>query len=131
MRDFDVILSMDWLSANHASIDSSRNKVVFNPHLVASFKFKGVGTAVLPKVISTMKASKLLNQGTWSILASVVYTREPEISLSSKPVVREYLDTFPDELSGLLPLRKIDFAIKLEPGTILYLEFLIEWPEQS
>ncbi|TYK21768.1 pol protein [Cucumis melo var. makuwa] len=123
MRDFDVILSMDWLSANHASIDSYRNEVVFNPHSVASFKFKGVGTAVLPKVISTMKASKLLNQGTWSILASVVDTREPEVSLSSKPVVREYLDTFPDELSGLLPLRKIDFAIELEPGTILYLEY--------
>ncbi|KAA0036775.1 gag protease polyprotein [Cucumis melo var. makuwa] len=47
----------------HASIDCSRKEVVFNPPSAASFKFKGVGTVVLPKVISVMKASKLLNQG--------------------------------------------------------------------
>ncbi|KAA0036149.1 ty3-gypsy retrotransposon protein [Cucumis melo var. makuwa] len=64
-----------------------------------------------------MKASKLLSQGTWSILASVVDTREPEVSLSSELVVREYPDVFPDELPRLPPPREIDFAIELEPGT--------------
>ncbi|KAL0536138.1 hypothetical protein IC582_025072 [Cucumis melo] len=64
-----------------------------------------------------MKASKLLSQGTWSIMASVVDTKEPEVSLSSEPVVREYPDVFPDELPGLPPLREIDFAIELELGT--------------
>ncbi|TYK08405.1 gag protease polyprotein [Cucumis melo var. makuwa] len=54
---------MDWLAANHASIDCSRKNVVFNPLKGTSFKFKGVGTVVLPKMISTMKASKLLNKG--------------------------------------------------------------------
>ncbi|TYK09566.1 ty3-gypsy retrotransposon protein [Cucumis melo var. makuwa] len=78
MQDFDVILGMDWLSANHANIDCFGKEVVFNP----------------PSD-----------------------TREPEVSLSSKPVVREYPDVFPDELPGLPPLREIDFTIKLEPGT--------------
>ncbi|KAA0036944.1 pol protein [Cucumis melo var. makuwa] len=64
-----------------------------------------------------MKASKLLSQGTWDILASVVDTREPEVSLSSEPVVREYPNAFPDELSGLPPPREIDLAIELESGT--------------
>ncbi|KAA0064279.1 ty3-gypsy retrotransposon protein [Cucumis melo var. makuwa] len=53
--DFDVILGMDWFSANYASIDYSRKEVVFNPPLVASFKFKGAGTVVIPKVISALK----------------------------------------------------------------------------
>ncbi|KAL0549833.1 hypothetical protein IC582_014322 [Cucumis melo] len=117
MQDFDVILGMDWLSANHASIDCFRKEVVFNSPSRTSFKFKGAGIVCIPKVISTMKASKLLSQGTWSILASVVDTKEPEVSLSSKPVVREYLDVFPNELLGLLPPREIDFTIELEPGT--------------
>ncbi|KAA0048101.1 gag protease polyprotein [Cucumis melo var. makuwa] len=64
-----------------------------------------------------MKASKLLNQGSWSILASIVDTREPEVSLSSELLVREYLDVFPDELPRLPPSREIDFVIELEPGT--------------
>ena len=64
MHDFDVILGMDWLAAYHSSINCSYREVVFNPPIETSFKFKGVGTIVLPKVISTMKARKLHNQGT-------------------------------------------------------------------
>ncbi|KAL0559513.1 hypothetical protein IC582_004126 [Cucumis melo] len=116
-RDFDVILGMDWLSANHANIDCFGKKVVFNPPSGASFKFRGADMVCIPKVISAMKASKLLSQGTWGILASVVDIREPKVSLSSKPVVREYPDVFPDELLGLPPPREVDFAIELESGT--------------
>ncbi|KAA0056645.1 ty3-gypsy retrotransposon protein [Cucumis melo var. makuwa] len=63
MRDFDVILGMDWLSANHASIDCFGKEVVFNPPSDPSFKFRGAGIVCIPKVISAMKASKLLSQG--------------------------------------------------------------------
>ncbi|TYK23812.1 ty3-gypsy retrotransposon protein [Cucumis melo var. makuwa] len=117
MQDFDVILGIDWLSANHASIDCFRKEVVFNPPSGTSFKSKGAGIVCIPKVILAMKASKLLSQGTWSILASVVDTREPEVSLSFEPVVREYPDVFPDELLGPPPPREIKFAIELESDT--------------
>ncbi|KAA0063882.1 ty3-gypsy retrotransposon protein [Cucumis melo var. makuwa] len=115
MRDFDVILGMDWLSANHASIDCFGKEVVFNPPSGPSFNIRGADIVCIPKVISAMKASKLLSQGTWVILASVVDTREPEVFLSSEPVVREYPDVFSDELPGLSPPREINFAIELEP----------------
>ncbi|TYJ98694.1 gag protease polyprotein [Cucumis melo var. makuwa] len=57
-------------------------------------------------------------EGTWSILASVVDTREVDVSLSSEPVVRDYPDVFPEELPRLPPHREIDFAIELESDTI-------------
>ncbi|KAL0546394.1 hypothetical protein IC582_016302 [Cucumis melo] len=85
---------------------------------MASFKFKGEGSRSLPQVISAIRASKLLSQGTWGILASVVDTREVDVSLSSEPVVRDYSDVFPEELSGLPPHREVEFAIELEPGTV-------------
>ncbi|KAA0033475.1 pol protein [Cucumis melo var. makuwa] len=118
MLDFDVILGMDWLAANHASIDCSRKEVTFNPPSMASFKFKGEGSKSLPQVISAIRASKLLSQGTWGILASVVDTREVDVSLSSEPVVRDYPDVFPEELPGLPPHREVEFAIELELGTV-------------
>ncbi|KAL0536696.1 hypothetical protein IC582_025656 [Cucumis melo] len=118
MLNFDVILGMDWLAANHASIDCSRKEVTFNPPSMASFKFKGGGSKSLPQVISAIRASKLLSQGTWGILASVVDTREVDVSLSSEPVVRDYPDVFPEELPGLPPHREVEFAIELEPGTV-------------
>ncbi|KAL4028439.1 hypothetical protein IC575_011636 [Cucumis melo] len=91
MLDFDVILGMDWLAANHASIDCSCKEVAFNPPSMANFKFKGEGSRSLPKV---------------------------DVSLSSEPVVRDYPDVFPEELPGLPPHREIEFAIELEPGTV-------------
>ncbi|KAA0067821.1 reverse transcriptase [Cucumis melo var. makuwa] len=118
MLDFDVILGMDWLAANHASIDCSHKEVAFNPPSMVSFKFKGEGSRSLPQVISAMRASKLLSQGTWSILASVVDTREVDVSSSSEPVVRDYPDVFLEELPGLPPHREVEFAIELEPGTV-------------
>ncbi|KAL4030703.1 hypothetical protein IC575_008953 [Cucumis melo] len=90
---------------------------------MAAFKFKGGGSKSLPQVISAIRASKLLSQGTWGILASVVDTREADVSLSSEPVVRDYPDVFPEELPGLPPHREVEFAIELEPARFLY-----PWP---
>ncbi|TYJ97124.1 gag protease polyprotein [Cucumis melo var. makuwa] len=131
MLDFDVILGMDWLAANHASIDCSRKEVAFNPPSMVSFKFKGEGSRSLPQVISAMSASKLLSQGTWSILASVVDTREVDLSLSSEPVVRDYPDVFPEELPGLPPHSEVEFSIELEPGTVPISRAPYKMPQQS
>ncbi|KAA0043226.1 ty3-gypsy retrotransposon protein [Cucumis melo var. makuwa] len=88
MLDFDVILGMDWLAANHANIDCSRKEVAFNPPSMASFKFNGEGS------------------------------REVDVSLTSELVVRDYPDVFPEELPGLPSHREIEFAIELVPGFI-------------
>ena len=45
-------------------------------------------------------------------------TGEADVSLTSKPVVRDYLNVFPEELPRLPPYREIDFAIELEPGIV-------------
>ncbi|KAA0056751.1 Retrotransposon protein [Cucumis melo var. makuwa] len=65
-----------------------------------------------------MKASKLPNQGSWGILASVVDTREPEVFLSFESMVRVFPDDFSNELLEFPPHKEIDFAIDLEPGTV-------------
>jgi len=44
----------------------------------------------------------------------MVDTREVNVSLSSELVVRDYLDVFPKELTGLPPHREIEFAIELK-----------------
>ncbi|KAA0067347.1 ty3-gypsy retrotransposon protein [Cucumis melo var. makuwa] len=88
-----VVIGMDWLAANHDSIDCSRKEVAFNPPLMANFKFKGEGS-------------------------SVVDTREVDVSISSEPMVMDYSDVFLEELPELPLHIEIEFAIKLEPGTV-------------
>ncbi|KAA0046949.1 ty3-gypsy retrotransposon protein [Cucumis melo var. makuwa] len=111
------VLSVSTLSGEVLLSKEKIKEVIFNPPSGTSFKFKGVGIICLPKGILATMACKLLSQGTCSILASVVDTKEPEVSLSSEPVVREYPDVFPDELPRLPPPREIDFVIELEPCT--------------
>lgn len=106
MHDFDVILDMDLLDANHASIDCSSKEVAFNSPTKTNFKYKWVGTLVVPKVIST-----------WSILDSMLDTTKTEVSLTLEPMVWDYLDVFSNELLGLPPHKEIDFAIQMEPST--------------
>jgi hypothetical protein len=45
-------------------------------------------------------------------------------SLDEIHVVHEYLDVFPDDLSGMPPDRAIKFKIELQPGTAL----VYKWP---
>ncbi|KAF7142831.1 hypothetical protein RHSIM_Rhsim05G0110500 [Rhododendron simsii] len=51
MSHFDVILSMDWLSTNHVSIDCA-NKSVIIKSPDCEFCFKGMGVTSLPYLVS-------------------------------------------------------------------------------
>ena len=62
MTDFDVILGMDWLAENFASIDCHKKEVVFTPPNGLTFKFKGTFTGTTLEIISMMKAKLLVQQ---------------------------------------------------------------------
>jgi hypothetical protein len=51
--------------------------------------------------------------------------------LEAIKVVSEFPDVFPQELPGMPPEQKVEFAIELEPGTPLFLREFIECPNQN
>ncbi|TYK11041.1 gag protease polyprotein [Cucumis melo var. makuwa] len=89
-------------------------------YMLLKEKVKGCQIKITGHVIEvTLLVLDMLDfNGTWSILVSVVDTREVDVSLSSEPVARDYQDVFPEELPGLPPHRDIEFAIELEPDTV-------------
>ncbi|WMV47133.1 hypothetical protein MTR67_040518 [Solanum verrucosum] len=69
------------------------------------------------KIISSIRARKLIGQG---CLAYLTHIRDVEIeapSIESIPVRSEFREVFPDDLPGMPPNRDIDFCIDLELGT--------------
>ncbi|KAJ8751348.1 hypothetical protein K2173_016539 [Erythroxylum novogranatense] len=64
-----------------------------------------------------MLAERMMGQGYEAFLAHVVDADVHTGKLDDFSIVREFLDVFPDELPGLPPVRKIEFAIDLIPGT--------------
>jgi hypothetical protein len=116
MSGFDVILGMDWLSMYHACVDCFCKEVVFRPLGAAEFKIQGNRGFNSPKLVSAMQATRLLKQRCLGFLACA--TKEaPEAKLEEIPIVRDFVDVFPEELPGLPPGREIEFTIDLLPGT--------------
>ena len=68
-------------------------------------------------MISTISARCLIQKCCKGYLAHVVDTRSSEVRLKDVPVVRDFLDVFPDYLPGLPPKREIDFPIDLVRST--------------
>ena len=117
LKGLDVILGMDWLAANYASMDCLRKKVIFRRSGLLVAVFYGERRRAPSGLISAISARCLLQKGCKGYLAHVVDTRRNEARLEGVPVVRDFLDVLPDDLPGLPLEREIDFPIDLVPGT--------------
>jgi hypothetical protein len=91
----DVILGMDWMTQHKVVLDISDRVVEINSPTI------GHTTLYLP-----------FKDGTDSCAYVTIISPVDEI-----PVVCEYPDVFPDELSGMPPDRDVDFVIELQPDT--------------
>ncbi|CAA0812557.1 Unknown protein, partial [Striga hermonthica] len=117
MRDFDLILGMDWLSFYHADIRCHDREITLYLPEDDSITFFGSRNRSLPYVVSMAKATKLLRRGNCQgYLVSLVDDSQKARSPHDVPVVREFVDVFPDELPGGPPNRQVEFSIDLIPG---------------
>ncbi|CAA0811007.1 Uncharacterized mitochondrial protein AtMg00860, partial [Striga hermonthica] len=117
MRDFDLILGMDWLSFYHAVIRCHDREITLYLSGDESITFFGSRNRSLPYVVSMAKATKLLRRGNCQgYLVSLVDDSQKARSPHDVPIVREFVDVFPDELPGGPPNRQVEFSIDLIPG---------------
>ncbi|XP_070011557.1 uncharacterized protein [Nicotiana sylvestris] len=117
MIEFDVLMGMDWLSSCYAIVDCHAKIVKFDIPNKPSFILRGSQVLETYKIISFMKAQRLLKKGCLGLLAIVNDTRKEIVSIENVPVMREFSDVFPEDLPGLPPIREIDFGIDLLPNT--------------
>ena len=115
--DFDVILGMDFLAKNDANIDCRRKIMTIRKPDGGWVKFRGQGDPKISKMISAMKAVKLMSQGAHGYIAYARLEKGELPNLNEVRVVQEYKDVFPEDLPGLPPPREIEFSIELVPGT--------------
>ena len=112
--DFDMILGMDWLSNHRASMDCFTKKVVFKKPVYLELEFES-DRRVLPTCVISVLDTKRLLLHKWceAYLTHVIDKSSSEITLDNMPIVCEFLDVFPEDLSGLPPDREFEFEIEL------------------
>ncbi|GJS31877.1 putative reverse transcriptase domain-containing protein [Tanacetum coccineum] len=123
LGSFDVIIGMDWLSKYHAVIDCAKKIVRIpwgNETLIVHGDGSNQGNGTRLNIISCTKTHKYLLKGHHVFLASITAKetedRSGEKRLEDVPIVRDFPEVFPEELSGLPPTRQVEFQIDLMPG---------------
>ena len=74
MKDFDVVLDMDWLSRHRATLDCYKKEVKLNKLGKLEVKFRGLRRELSSSMISAMTAQRMLRKGCQGYLAYVVET---------------------------------------------------------
>ena len=117
IHDFDIVLGLDWLSKYRATFDCYKKEVRLVRPEEPGVIFRGIRREIAPSLINAMTASKMLRKGCQGYLAFVVDRRQEGTRLEDIPIVKEFPDVFPDDISGLPPDREVEFTIDLIPGT--------------
>lgn len=116
MKDFDIILGMDWLGANHAIIKCHEKEVAFHIPGKSEYIFYGAKVGSTPQIISAMKTTKMLRKKTCeAFLVSLEQIKPQGITPEQVPIIREYQDVFPEDLPGLPPDQQVEVTIELAP----------------
>ena len=113
MRDFDVVLGMDWLSRHRATLDCYKKEVKLHRPWKLEIKFRGICRELPSSMIYVMTTQRMLRKGCQGYLAYVVEIGKEGTLVDEIPVVRE----FPDDIARLPPEREVEFTIDLIPGT--------------
>ena len=119
IHDFDIVLGMDWLSNHKATLDCYKKEVRLVRPEEPGVIFRGIKREIAPCLINAMTASKMLRKGCQGYLAFVVDRRQEGTRLEDIPIVKEFPNVFPDDISGLPPNREVEFTIDLIPRTKL------------
>ncbi|GJW70981.1 putative reverse transcriptase domain-containing protein [Tanacetum coccineum] len=123
LGSFDVIIGMDWLRRCHAVIVCDE-KLVRIPYGNETLIFHGNksndGRESRLTIISCSKAQEYMAKGCQIFLAQISAKKEEDKSegkqLKDVPIVRDFPEVFPEDLSGLPPARPVEFQIDLIPG---------------
>ncbi|KAK8916912.1 hypothetical protein KSP39_PZI022412 [Platanthera zijinensis] len=112
--DDTVITGMDWLVKSEAIINCKEKEITLKIN-DTQCTFKGLNE-VSKVLISSFKAIKKLRKGCEATLVMIKGTKVVTCEPTAVPVVRDFLEVFPEELPGLPPSRDVEFTIDLVEG---------------
>nr|GEY69060.1 putative reverse transcriptase domain-containing protein [Tanacetum cinerariifolium] len=116
---------MDWLSKYDAVIACAEKLVRIpfgNEILTIREEGSNERNEFRLNIIACSKAQEYMSKGCHVFLASITSTKDEDKSkgkqLEDVPVVREFLEVFPEDLPGIPPTRQIEFRIDLVPSAV-------------
>lgn len=95
-------------------MDYFNKKATFDLPNETNLEFKG--TWHFPKLISALKAERLMSKGGLGYLAYFISNQEGQVKLQDVLIVKDCEDLFLEDLPILFPDKEIEFSIDLVEG---------------
>nr|ADC55379.1 gag-pol polyprotein [Oryza brachyantha] len=105
-KDLDVILGMDWLTKHQGVIDCAKRTITLTSEEGKVVTYQSLESVTTRTCLNQMEAEEQPSEK----------DKDPK-KLEDIPVVCEYPEVFPDDLTTMPPEREIEFRIDLVPGT--------------
>ncbi|KAI3821490.1 hypothetical protein L1987_09058 [Smallanthus sonchifolius] len=116
LGSFDIIIGMDWLSNHHAEVICFEKCIQIPLPSGETLRVFGEKPCKGLKLMSCTTAKKYLRKKYIAFLAHIVQKDVKEKSIQDIPIIRDFPEVFPKDLSGLPPVRQVEFRIDLIPG---------------
>ncbi|GJX07412.1 reverse transcriptase domain-containing protein [Tanacetum coccineum] len=122
LGSFDVIVGMDWMAEHRAEVVCYEKYIRVpykNDMLIIQGERSGIKSESRLEVISSIRTQKYIDQGCQVFLIQMTKEEKAETSerrIEDVPVVRDFLEVFPEDLPGLPSTRQVEFHIELIPG---------------
>ncbi|KAJ9552788.1 hypothetical protein OSB04_016833 [Centaurea solstitialis] len=116
LGSFDVVIGMDWLSKNRAHVDCYEKAIWIPLQGGETLIVQGDRPGKELRLMWCIKAHKYLRKKYFAFVALVSERKSEERRIQDIPVVKDYLEVFPDNFPGLPPPRQVEFQIDLVPG---------------
>ncbi|GJV69591.1 putative reverse transcriptase domain-containing protein [Tanacetum coccineum] len=122
LGSFDVIVGMDWMAEHRAEVVCYEKYIRVpykNDMLIIQGERSGIKSESRLEVISSIRTQKYIDQGCQVFLIQMMKEEKTEIlerRIEDMPVVRDFLEVFPEDFLGLPLTRRVEFHIELIPG---------------
>nr|GEW20946.1 reverse transcriptase domain-containing protein [Tanacetum cinerariifolium] len=113
---FDIVVGMDWLSKYHAKIICDE-KIVHIPIDGETLIIRGDRSKTRLSLISFIKTKRYISRGCQVSVAQVMEQKSEDKRLENIPLVKKFLDVFPEDLPSTSPWGASVLFVKKKDGS--------------
>jgi hypothetical protein len=115
LGSYDVMIGMDWLESHEAILNCKMKQLSLVDDEGQRRVIVGQNQGVSLRIISSLHLRKSMRKGYNLYVILALNEKGVEEGLEHLPVVREFVDVFPEKLPGILPERELEFILDLKP----------------
>jgi len=122
LGSYNILIGMDWLEQHRVVLNCFDKTFTCMNNDGKLISVKGIPRKTIVRQISALQLKRDVRKGCKAYAVTVTNEENLDnidiLKLEDIPVLKEYVDVFMEEISGLPPKRELDFTIELVPGVV-------------